>query len=255
MPLGLIGKKVGMTRVFLKDGTAVPVTVIKFEPNYVVQVKTLERDGYNAIKVGSEPILNKKGQPKWHKVTKPVKGELEKAGIPVPLRRFKEFKVDNPQEFKPGQQLKVEEVFKPGDVVDIRGTSKGRGFAGAMKRWDFGGFPDSHGHRYHRAVGAIGQRTDPGRVWKGKRMPGHWGNEPVTVQGLLVVDVIPEENAILVKGSVPGWNNGTVYVYHSTIAGRRKKRLKTQREQYIVENLLKAEGEQNQEQENKGESA
>ncbi|RTZ68440.1 MAG: 50S ribosomal protein L3 [Aquificaceae bacterium] len=254
MPLGLIGKKVGMTRVFLKDGTAIPVTVIKFEPNYVVQVKTVERDGYNAIKVGSDPILNKKGEPKWHKVTKPIKGELEKAGIPVPLRRFKEFKVDNPQDFKPGQLLKVEDVFKPGDVVDVRGTSKGRGFAGAMKRWDFGGFPKSHGHRYHRAVGAIGQRSDPGRVWKGKKMPGHWGNEPVTVQGLLVVDVVPEESVILVKGSVPGWNRGTVYVYHSTIANRRKKQLKTKREMYIVENLLKVEegkqGEQTQQESN-----
>ncbi len=254
MPLGLIGKKVGMTRVFLKDGTAIPVTVIKFEPNYVVQIKTVERDGYNAIKVGSDPILNKKGEPKWHKVTKPIKGELEKAGIPVPLRRFKEFKVDNPQDFKPGQLLKVEDVFKPGDVVDVRGTSKGRGFAGAMKRWDFGGFPKSHGHRYHRAVGAIGQRSDPGRVWKGKRMPGHWGNEPITVQGLLVVDVVPEEGVILVKGSVPGWNKGTVYVYHSTIANRRKKQLKTKREMYIVENLLKVEeekqGEQTQQESN-----
>ena len=243
MPMGLIGKKVGMTRVFLKDGTAIPVTVIKFEPNYVVQVKTEEKDGYNAVKLGSEPILNKRGEP--------IKGELEKAGIPVPLRRFKEFKVDNPQDFKPGQQLSVADVFKPGDVVDIRGTSKGRGFAGAMKRWDFGGFPKSHGHRYHRAVGAIGQRSDPGRVWKGKRMAGHWGNEPVTVQGLLVVDVIPEENAILVKGSVPGWNKGTVYVYHSTIANRRKKKLKTQREQKIVENLLRA-GEKKQEEQQEG---
>jgi len=240
MPLGLIGKKVGMTRIFLKDGRAVPVTVIRFEPNYVVQVKTPERDGYSAVKVGSEPIVNKKGEPKWHKVTKAIRGELEKAGIPVPLRRFKEFKVENPEEFTPGQELKVEEVFKPGDVVDVRGSSKGRGFAGVMKRWDFGGFPKSHGHRYHRAVGAIGQRSDPGRVWKGKRMAGHWGAEPVTVQGLLVVDVIPEENAILVKGSVPGWNKGTVYVYHSTIASRRKKRLKTEREKAsIVENLLK----------------
>jgi large subunit ribosomal protein L3 len=241
MPLGLIGKKVGMTRVFLKDGTAVPVTVIKFEPNYVVQVKTVERDGYNALKLGAEAILNKKGEPKWHKVTKAIKGELEKAGIPVPLRKFKEFKVDNPEDYKPGQVLNVADVFKPGDVVDVRGTSKGRGFAGVMKRWDFGGFPKSHGHRYHRAVGAIGQRSDPGRVWKGKKMAGHWGNEPVTVQGLLVVDVIPEENAILVKGSVPGWPKGTVYVYHSTIANRRKKKLKLQREMYIVENLLKVE--------------
>jgi large subunit ribosomal protein L3 len=241
MPLGLIGKKIGMTRVFLKDGTTVPVTVIQFEPNYVVQIKTKEKDGYNAIKLGSIAILNKKGEPKWHKITKPIKGELEKAGIKVPLRVFKEFKVENPQDFQLGQKLTVEDVFKPGDVVDVRGTSKGRGFAGAMKRWDFGGFPDSHGHRYHRAVGAIGQRTDPGRVWKGKRMPGHWGNEPKTVQGLLIVDTIPEKGVILVKGSVPGWPNGIVYVYHSTINYRKKKQLKTQREKAIVENLLKNE--------------
>jgi len=212
MPLGLIGKKVGMTRVFLKDGTAVPVTVIKFEPNYVVQVKTTERDGYNAIKLGAEAILNKKGEPKWHKVTKPIKGELEKAGIPVPLRRFKEFKVDNPQDFKPGQLLKVEDVFKPGDVVDVRGTSKGRGFAGYHKRHGFGGGRRSHGSDFHEGPGSIGACATPGRVHKGKRMAGHYGNETVTVKNLEIVDVIPEKNLILVKGAVPGHKGGLVIV-------------------------------------------
>jgi len=229
MPLGLIGKKIGMTRVFLKDGTAIPVTVIKFEPNYVVQVKTVERDGYNAIKVGSDPILNKKGEPKWHKLTKPIKSELEKAGIPVPLRRFKEFKVENIQDFKPGQLLKVEDIFKPGDVVDVRGTSKGRGFAGAMKRWDFSGFPKSHGSRYHRAVGSVGACEDPGRVWKTKRMAGHYGNERITVLGVEVVDIIPEKNVILVKGSIPGAPKSFVELKSSVILNRKKGKRKLEK--------------------------
>lgn len=141
--------------------------------------------------------------------------------------------------YQVGQELRVEEVFQPGELVDVVGRSKGRGFAGTMKRWDFGGFPQSHGHRYHRAVGSIGNRSDPGRVWKSKRMAGHWGNEPIRVQSLLVLDVVPQYNLLVLKGSVPGPNGGILFVEKSKIANRRSQRLKLNREKPMVEKLLK----------------
>lgn len=221
MGIGVIGKKVGMTRVFAKDGTVVSVTVVKVPANWVVQVKTPERDGYSAVQIGAVEAKEKH-------LTKPQIGHLSKRGIKL-LRYLKEFRVDNPHEYREGQELKIEEVFKPGDVVDVVGVSKGRGFAGAMKRWDFGGFPKSHGHRYHRAVGAIGNRTDPGRVWKGKRMPGHWGAETVRVQALIVIDVMPQEGLLLLKGSVPGPKKGLLYIERSRIESRKKIQLKRER--------------------------
>ncbi len=232
MGLGVIGKKLGMTRVFTADGTAVAVTVIQVPTNYVVQVKTPEKDGYSALQVGAVEAKEKH-------LTKPMIGHFSKKNVKL-LRYLKEFKVDNPQDFQEGQELKLEEVFKPGDLVDVVGISKGRGFAGAMKRWDFGGFPRSHGHRYHRAVGAIGNRTDPGRVWKGKKMAGHWGAEKIRVQSLLVVDVLPEESLLLVKGSIPGPNKGIVYVEQSRIASRKKQKLKQEKLKPIVEGLIKS---------------
>jgi len=232
MGLGVIGRKLGMTRVFTTDGTAVTVTVIQVPTNYVVQVKTPEKDGYSALQVGAVEAKEKH-------LTKPMIGHFSKKNVKL-LRYLKEFKVDNPQDFQEGQELKLEEVFKPGDLVDVVGISKGRGFAGAMKRWDFGGFPRSHGHRYHRAVGAIGNRTDPGRVWKGKKMAGHWGAEKIRVQSLLVVDVLPEESLLLVKGSIPGPNKGIVYVEQSRIASRKKQKLKQEKLKPIVEGLIKS---------------
>ena len=231
--LGMIGIKLGMTRVFLKDGTAFGVSVIEFPKNYVVQVKTKEKDGYDAIQVGAIETKEKN-------LTKPLLGHLKKRNLP-PLKKFVEFRVDNPQDFKEGQELKLEEVFKAGELVDVVGISKGRGFAGVMKRWDFSGFPKSHGHRYHRAVGAIGQRTDPGRVWKGKRMPGHYGAKKVRVQSLLVVDVIPEKSLILVKGSIPGHNKGIVVVEKTRIMYRKSQKLKLQRIKKFAEEILKVE--------------
>jgi len=225
MPLGMIGKKLGMTQVFLKDGTAVPVTLIEIPVNYVVQIKTEERDGYTALQLGAF-------EEKEKNTTKPMLIKFKKVGL-KPLKVLKEF------DFKEGQALKVTDVFNPGDLVDVVGTSKGRGFAGVMKRWDFSGFPRSHGHRYHRAVGAIGNRTDPGRVWKGKKMPGHYGNETVRVQGLLVVDIIPDKNVVVVKGSVPGPSKGIVYIEKSKIADRKKQRLKLQKIKHISEDLIK----------------
>ncbi len=231
--LGLIGRKLGMTRVFLEDGTSIPVTVVEVPTNYVVQVKTEERDGYTALQLGAFPAKEKN-------LTKPLLKHFEKHGV-KPLKVLKEFRVDNPQEFKEGQELGISDVFQPGDLVDVVGKSKGRGFTGTMKRWDFGGFPKSHGHRYHRAVGAIGNRTDPGRVWKGKKMAGHYGNETVRVQALIVVDIIPEENLILLKGSVPGAPKGILFLEKSRIAYRKKMKLKQERFKNLAPVLKGAE--------------
>ncbi len=235
MGIGVIGKKVGMTRLFARDGTAIPVTVIQVPANYVVQVKTPEKDGYSAVQVGAIEAKEKH-------LTKPLIGHFNKRGVKL-LRYLREFRVDNLGDYKEGQELKIEELFKPGDLVDVVGISKGRGFAGAMKRWDFAGFPKSHGHRYHRAVGAIGNRTDPGRVWKGKKMAGHWGAEKIRVQALLIMDIIPEENLLILKGSVPGPNKGILYIEQSRIAGRKKQRLKKEKLKSLVESLINA-GEQ-----------
>lgn len=232
MAIGLIGKKIGMTRVFLKDGTSVPATIIEIKPNYITAIRTLEKDGYTALQVGAF-------EGKEKHLTKPELGHLKKVG--KVLRVLKEFRVDSVEGYQIGQELRLEEVFQPGELVDVVGRSKGRGFAGTMKRWDFGGFPKSHGHRYHRAVGSIGNRSDPGRVWKNKKMAGHWGNEPIRVQSLLVLDVRPEHNVLLVKGSVPGPNGGVVFVEKSRIANRKSQRLKLNRIKGMVEALVKGE--------------
>jgi len=233
MSVGLFGIKLGMTRVFLKDGTAIPVTVIKVPKHCVTAIRTLDKDGYNAVQVGAFEVKEKK-------LTKPEIGHLKKAGL-VLVRRLKEFRMADTSGYQVGQEINLENVFKPGDLVDVVGISKGRGFAGTMKRWDFGGFPRSHGHRYHRAVGSIGQRTDPGRVWKGKRMAGHWGAEKIRVQSLLVVDVLPDKGIMLVKGSVPGPIKGTLIVEKSKIADRKSQRLKLNRVKHIPENILRSE--------------
>ncbi|MCS6998122.1 MAG: 50S ribosomal protein L3 [Aquificaceae bacterium] len=230
MAIGLIGKKVGMTRVFLKDGTSLPVTLIQIKPNYITAVRTPEKEGYSALQVGAF-------EDKEKHLTKPELGHLKRVG--KVLRRFREFRLEGVEGYQVGQVLRVEEVFQAGELVDVVGRSKGRGFAGTMKRWDFGGFPQSHGHRYHRAVGSIGNRSDPGRVWKSKRMAGHWGNEPIRVQSLLVLDVLPEYDLLLVKGSIPGPKGGVVFVEKSRIGGRRSQKLKLNRIKPLVENLLK----------------
>ena len=233
MAIGMIGRKLGMTRVYLKNGETIPVTVIEVRPNYVVGIRDLQKDGYNALVLGAYPAKEKR-------LTKSLLGILSKANVKS-IRYIKEFRVESTEGYTLGQELKVEDVFQPGELVDVVGISKGRGFAGTMKRWDFGGFPRSHGHRYHRAVGSIGNRTDPGRVWKGKRMAGHYGAEKVRVQALLVVDVLPEKSVILVKGSVPGPNKGVLFIEKSRIRDRRSQRLKLKRLEYIPQSLLKGE--------------
>ncbi len=220
MPKGIIGKKLGMSRVFI-NGKAIPVSVIQVKPNYVVDIKTEEKDGYKAVLLGTEEAKEKN-------TTKPMLGVFKKAGL-KPLKHLAEFELKENENLELGQEVKVEDIFEVGDLVDITGTSKGRGFASAMKRWDFSGFPKSHGARYHRVIGSVGACEDPGRTWKTKRMPGHYGNETATVLGLEVVDIIPEKNVILVKGSIPGAPNSVVKISESVLLKRRKGQNKLKR--------------------------
>ncbi|ANQ53879.1 MULTISPECIES: 50S ribosomal protein L3 [Thermosipho] len=196
----IIGRKLGMTRVFVGD-KVVPVTVIKAGPCFVVQKKTVETDGYNAIQLGFEEAK---------KVNKPMEGVFKKAGV-KPLKVLKEFRVDNPENFDLGQEIKVD-IFSEGDKIDITGWSKGRGFAGAMKRWGFRGGPKSHGAKFHRELGSVGQHSEPARIFKGKKMPGQYGNERVTILNSEVVKIDVENNLIAVKGGVPGARGGLVLI-------------------------------------------
>ena len=217
MPKGIIGKKIGMTRVFV-NGKAIPVTVVQAGPCYVTYIRSKDKDGYESVALAF-------GERKEKNTPKPLLAIFNKANI-KPKKIIKEFPLKEGETLELGQEIRVEQVFEKGDLVDVTGKSKGRGFTSVMKRWDFAGFPRSHGHRYHRAVGSIGCRTEPGRVWKTKRMAGHYGNETITVLGLEVVDIIPEKNVILLKGSIPGAPNSTVFLKNSVIADRRKGKLK-----------------------------
>ncbi len=202
---GLIGQKLGMTQVFDSTGRLVPVTVLRVGPCTVVQVKTEATDGYAAVQLGF-------GEQKASRVPKAYLGHCQRAGDRV-FRVLREFSVESEEGYTVGKELRVGDVFRAGEYVDVTGTSKGRGFAGVMKRHGFGGFPGSHGtHEYFRHGGSIGNRSFPGRVFKGKRMAGHYGAERVTVQNLFVVAVHPEENVMLVRGAVPGPNGGIVLV-------------------------------------------
>ena len=199
----MLGKKVGMTQIFKQDGTLVPVTVIEAGPLFVVQKKTVEKDGYNAIQVGYGDVKEKR-------MTKPAKGHFDKAN--VAYRKFlREFTVENPDEFEIGQEIKVD-VFSEGDMIDVTGTSKGKGTAGVIKRHGFGRGRETHGSKFHRMPGGMSAGTYPGRVFKGHRMMGRMGNERVTVQYLEVVRVDAEKNLILVKGAVPGPRKGLVSI-------------------------------------------
>ena len=192
---GLLGKKLGMTHIFI-EGEEVPVSIIQAGACYVTQVKTHERDGYDALQIGFEEV-------KETRTNKPMKGHFKKAGTPN-LRHLAEFGADDVGSYKPGQAINCGDVFKKGDFVDVTGRSKGKGFAGVMKRWGFGGGPGSHGSMHNRGPGSIGASSDPSRVFKGMKMAGHLGNKRVTVQNLRVVDVRAEDNIILLKGCVPG---------------------------------------------------
>jgi len=202
---GLIGKKVGMTQFYNAEGNLVPVTVVQTGPCVVVQKKESAKDGYDALQVG---FGNKKGQ----RVNKPLQGHMAKAGKGA-FAVLKEFRLDDVSKYEVGQELKVSELFKVGDRIDVAGISKGHGFTGVIKRWSFAGFPGSHGtHEYFRHGGSIGNRSYPGRVRKGKKMAGHWGDEQVSIQNLEVVDIRAEQDLMLIKGAVPGAKQGIVIV-------------------------------------------
>ncbi|MDO2949004.1 50S ribosomal protein L3 [Aeromonas simiae] len=204
MTIGLVGRKVGMTRIFTEDGVSIPVTVIEVEANRVTQVKSVETDGYNAIQVTT-------GAKKASRVTKPEAGHFAKAGVEAG-RGLWEFRLNDGDTFTVGSELKVD-IFSEVKLVDVTGTSKGKGFAGTVKRWNFRTQDMTHGNSLsHRVPGSIGQNQTPGRVFKGKKMAGHLGNERVTTQNLELVRVDVERNLLLVKGAVPGATNADVIV-------------------------------------------
>ena len=197
MSIGLLGRKVGMTQVFQEDGTMVPVSVVAVEPNTVTALRTPDRDGYTAVQIGA-------GTAK--RLTKPRLGQLK--GLPR-VRDVREFRVDDVSGYEVGQTLDAS-LFSAGETIDVTGVSKGKGFAGTIKRHHFRRGPETHGSDSHRQPGSIGAGTDPGRVWKGTRMAGHMGDERVTVKKLTVVRTDPARNVVLVKGSVPGARNALV---------------------------------------------
>jgi len=205
MTIGVVGRKTGMTRVFTEEGVSVPVTVLQVEPNRVSQVKTIETDGYQAIQV---TVGERRAQ---HRVSQPVKGHLAKAEMRMG-RGLWEFRVDDLGELAVGSEISVNQ-FEAGQIVDVTGQSKGKGFAGAVKRWNFRTQDATHGNSLsHRAPGSIGNCQTPGRVFKGKKMAGHMGDKRVTVQGLEVVRIDGDKGLILVKGSVPGANGTDVII-------------------------------------------
>ena len=204
MEKAIIGRKVGMTQVFTDDGRVEPVTVIEAGPCYVTQIKSVEKDGYNSVQVAY-------GEIKAKNVNKCQTGAFKKAGV-EPKRVMKEFKYNDVTKFALGQEIKAD-MFAEGDVVDVTGTSKGHGFTGVIKRWNQRRLKMTHGvGPVHREVGSMGANSTPSRVFKGKKMPGHYGHETVTVQNLKVVRVDADRNIILVKGSIPGPNESIVTI-------------------------------------------
>lgn len=207
---GLIGRKVGMTQVFAETGEQIAVTVIELGPCVVLQRKTSEKDGYEAVQVGFDAQ-------KEHRVTKPLLGHYKKAGA-TPRKVIQEFRTDAETELKSGDEVKVD-LFTDVKHVDITGQTKGRGFQGVVKRWNFGGGRKTHGGHMHRRGGSIGQCVSPARVMKGRKMPGHMGNRRRTIQNLEVIAVRADDNALLIRGAVPGPNGGIVTVNKSLKKG------------------------------------
>lgn len=212
---GVLGKKIGMTQIFTEKDHLVPVTVIDANDCVVTQVKTLEKDGYSALQMGLGSIKEKR-------VTKPMKGHFDK-GKTKPKRHLAEVKVDKGHDYRVGQEIKVD-IFSVGDKADITGISKGKGYAGVVKRWGFAGGPGGHGSHFHRAPGSIGACASPSRVFKGRKLPGQMGNSQVTVQGLEIAMVDTEQNLLLVKGSVPGGKNSIVIIKESVKKRKKAKK-------------------------------
>jgi large subunit ribosomal protein L3 len=202
---GILGIKLGMTQFFAADGTMVPCTVIQAGPCVVVQRRTKQKDGYDAVQLGLVEFI------KPQRVTKPMTGHFKKADV-APLRLLREVRVeDSKDETKVGDRVLVD-GFQPGEYVDVTGVSKGKGFQGGVKRWHYRGGPATHGSMFHRAPGGIGGSSFPSRVWKGQHFPGHMGNRRVTVKNLRVVKIDAEENLMLVRGAVPGPRGSYIYI-------------------------------------------
>jgi large subunit ribosomal protein L3 len=212
MSSGILGKKIGMTRVYDQNGAVTAVTIIEAQPNVVTQVKTQEKDGYAAIQIGAFDR-------KESRLAKPQVGHFKKAGVPTKavLREFDAAGAD----YKVGDAITVEK-FEAGQMVDVIGVSKGRGFQGVVRRYGFAGQPETHGSMMHRRPGSIGCRSTPGRVFKNKKMPGHMGDTQITVQNLRVVQVRNDDNVILIKGAIPG-SNGSYVVVRQAIKAKKVK--------------------------------
>lgn len=206
MPKGILGRKVGMTQIFTGTGLAIPVTVIEAGPCFVVQKKTPEKDGYTAIQIGF-------GEKRENLFNKPLKGHFNKSGV-HPLRYLRELRVEDPEAYQVGQEIKAG-IFAEGERVDVVGTTKGKGFAGGIKRHGFHRGPMAHGSKYHRRPGSLGAKG-PARVYKGRKLPGHLGAERITVQNLEVIRVDGDRNLLALKGAVPGPKGGLVLVKPST---------------------------------------
>ena len=207
MKKAIVGKKIGMTQVFTDDGRLVPVTVVEAGPCKVVQKKTTESDGYEAVQVGFDTYAENRAQ---KLVNKPMAGHFKKADV-APTRYLREFRLDNVAELEVGNELTVAQ-FEAGEKIDVSGISKGHGFTGAIQRWNQHTGPMAHGSKYHRGVGSMGANYDPSRVFKNKHMAGHYGVERVTVQNLEIVKVDAERNLLLIKGAVPGPIGGLLEV-------------------------------------------
>jgi large subunit ribosomal protein L3 len=212
MATGLLAKKVGMTQIFTPEGDCVAVTVLEAGPCTVIRRKTADKDGYDAVLLGYDPVDEKHA----HRLSKAEVGVFKKAGTGI-FRHLKEIRVSDAKllgDLKTGDVLTVDKVFKAAQRIDVSGVTKGRGFTGVMKKWGMKGAArdSSTAHEHHRHVGAIGQRKTPGKVWKGKHLPGHYGTDNVTVQNLTVVGIEPEKNVLLVSGAVPGHADGLIFV-------------------------------------------
>lgn len=201
---GILAKKIGMTRIFNEKGESIPVTVLEAGPCKVVNIRTIEKDGYSAIQLGFETK-------KLSKMNKPMQGYFKKNGLEDGFRYLKEIRTTAVEGLKVGDEVKVS-IFKPGERVDVIGVSKGKGFAGGVKRHHFHGGPASHGSMAHRRPGSIGTNTFPGRVLKNKKLPGHMGAKRVTIKNLKIYNIIEDKNLILINGAVPGGTNGLVIV-------------------------------------------
>jgi large subunit ribosomal protein L3 len=198
--MGLVGRKVGMTQVFQDDGTMVAVSVVAIEPNTVTRLRTQDRDGYTAVQVGTDVVKE---------LSKPETGQLK--GLPK-VATVREFRVDSVDDFSVGQSVSIDDVFAAGDLVDVTGVSKGKGFAGHVKRHHFKRGPKTHGSDHHREPGSIGPGTTPGRVYRGLKMAGHMGDERVTIKKVRVVRTDPDRNLLLVKGTLPGARGALILV-------------------------------------------